>query len=141
MMATPEKLAQIVDLLAAAPRDVKLEALLDYSRRLPELPAKLRDSDRFERVVECQSPLFLLTELGDDGVVKLYFAAPAEAPTTRGFAGILAEGFVGVTADQILELPDDFYMDLGLEDVVSPLRIRGMGATVYRIKRQVRDHL
>ncbi len=141
MMATPEKLAQIVDLLAAAPRDVKLEALLDYSRRLPELPAELRDFDRFERVVECQSPLFLHTELGDDGVVKLYFDAPAEAPTTRGFAGILAEGLLGVTADQILELPDDFYMDLGLEDVVSPLRMRGMGAMVYRIKRQVRDRL
>ncbi len=141
-MTVPAKLAQIVDLFAQVPPDVKLQALLDYSRRLPPLPADLAaDSDRFERVVECQSPLFLHAALGDDGVVELYFDAPAEAPTTRGFAGILAEGLVGATAEEILALPDDFYSDLGLEDVVSPLRMRGMGAMVFRIKRQVRDRV
>ena len=46
---------------------------------------------------ECQSPLFLAVELerpaaDGDAVVHLYFSAPAEAPTTRGFAGILHEG-------------------------------------------------
>ena len=141
-MTVPAKLAQIVDLFAQVPPDVKLQALLDYSRRLPPLPADLAaDSDRFERVVECQSPLVLHAALGDDGVVELYFDAPAEAPTTRGFAGILAEGLVGATAEEILALPDDFYSDLGLEDVVSPLRMRGMGAMVFRIKRQVRDRV
>ena len=138
-MATPAKLAQIVELFAAVPRDVKLQALLDYSRRLPELPAEMKDSDRFEKVVECQSPLFLHASVGEDRVVTLYFDAPAEAPTTRGFAGILSEGLAGATVDEILALPDDFYVSLGLEDVVSPLRMRGMGAMVFRIKRQLRE--
>jgi cysteine desulfuration protein SufE len=141
-MAVPEKLAQIVDLFGQVPRNIKLEALLDYSRRLPPLPPELAGaSDRFERVVECQSPLFLHAEVAPDHEVSLYFDAPAEAPTTRGFAGILAEGLAGASAEQILDLPDDFYVNLGLEDVVSPLRMRGMGAMVFRIKRQVRDRL
>jgi cysteine desulfuration protein SufE len=140
-MAVPDKLAQIVSLFAAVPKTVKLQALLDYSRRLPELPVELADSGRFERVEECQSPLFLRADIGPDGVVKLWFDAPAEAPTTRGFAGILAEGLEGSTVDEILELPDDFYVELGLDEVVSPLRMRGMGSMVFRIKRQLREQI
>ncbi len=140
-MAVPEKLDEIVQLFASVPRQVKLQALLDYSRRVPPLPPEMEDTSRFERVVECQSPLFLHVDVGDDDVVTLFFDAPAEAPTTRGFAGILSEGLVGATADEILALPDDFYMKLGLEDVVSPLRMRGMGAMVFRIKRQVQDRV
>jgi cysteine desulfuration protein SufE len=138
-MAVPEQLARIVTMFAAAPHAVKLQALLDYSRRLPPLPEEMVGADRFERVVECQSPLFLRVDITDDGVVELWFEAPEEAPTTRGFAGILAEGLKGASVDDILSLPDDFYVELGLEDVISPLRMRGMGAMVFRIKRQVRD--
>jgi len=140
-MAIPEKLARIVDLFASSPHAVKLQALLDYSRRLPALPEGLSDSDRFERVVECQSPVFLKADVTDDGVVDLWFDAPQEAPTTRGFAGILAEGLAGVSAEEMLGLPDDFYVNLGLDDVISPLRMRGMGAMVVRIKRQVREQI
>ena len=140
-MAVPEKLAQIVSLFASVPHNVKLQALLDYSRRLSPLPEGMAGSDRFERVVECQSPLFLRVDITDDGVVELWFDAPQEAPTTRGFAGILAEGLEGATVDMVLNLPDDFYTELGLDEVVSPLRMRGMAAMVFRIKRQLRTQL
>ncbi|MGA9596247.1 MAG: SufE family protein [Acidimicrobiia bacterium] len=140
-MAVPEKLAQIVSLFASVPHNVKLQALLDYSRRLPPLPEGMAGSDRFERVVECQSPLFLRVDIADDGVVELWFDAPQEAPTTRGFAGILAEGLEGATVDMVLDLQDDFYTELGLDEVVSPLRMRGMAAMVFRIKRQLRTQL
>ena len=43
-----------------------------------------------EPVPECQSPLFLHVDAADRDDVRLYFSAPAEAPTTRGFASILA---------------------------------------------------
>ena len=89
---------------------------------------------------ECQSPFFLATEVADDGVVTLYFESPREAPTTRGYAGILAEGLAGATADEVLDVPDDFYMDMGIEEVVSPLRLRGMGAILARMKRQIAEH-
>ncbi len=141
-MATPPKLQQIVDLFAAAPRDVKLQALLDYSRRIPPLPAELAATpELFEKVEECQSPFFLKADVTDDGKVNMYFNAPAEAPTTRGYAGILADGLADATASEILDLSDDFYLGLGLGDVISPLRLRGMAAIVFRLKRQIRPQI
>jgi len=137
-MAVPEKLQSIVELFAGAPRDMKLQGLLDYSRRLPPLPPEFADHpELLERVHECQSPFFLATDVDPDGIVTIVFDAPAETPTTRGYAGILAEGLAGATADEVLAVPDDFYQGMGLDDVVSPLRLRGMGAIVARLKRQV----
>lgn len=141
-MTTPSKLQGIVDLFAAAPRDIKLQALLDYSRRVPPLPPDLAaHPELLEKVHECQSPFFLKAEVAADGTVSMHFDAPAEAPTTRGYAGILAEGLVDATAEEILAIPDDFYLGLGLSDVVSPLRLRGMGAIVARLKRQIRRQI
>ena len=63
-----------------------------------------------------------------------------EAPTTRGFAAILHAGLDGLDADEVLATPPEFSSQLGLADLVSPLRLRGMAAMLSRIKRQVREH-
>ena len=93
-----------------------------------------------ERVDECQSPLFLVVEVAEDEdrSVHLFFHAPAESPTTRGFAGILHEGLDGLPAADVLAVPDDAPYRFGLGEAVSPLRLRGMVAMLSRIKRQVR---
>jgi cysteine desulfuration protein SufE len=70
--------------------------------------------------------------------VHLFFHAPAESPTTRGFAGILHEGLDGLPAADVLAVPDDAPYRFGLGEAVSPLRLRGMVAMLSRIKRQVR---
>ena len=106
-------------------------------RRCP--PAARRARDLLEQVPECQSPLFLAVEVDDDGTVHLFFDAPREAPTTRGFAGILYAGLDGLGADEILTTPGEFSSQLGLQDLVSPLRLRGMATMLARIKRQVRE--
>ncbi len=139
-MALPEKLQTIVDVFDASPKDFRVEALLDYARRLPPLPPRYTDDpDLLESVPECQTPFFLATEVEDDGTAHLYFDAPPQAPTVRGYAGILADGLDGEPADVILAVPDDFYMTMGLEEVVTPLRLRGMAAILHRLKRQLRD--
>lgn len=79
----------------------------------------------------------IATDYPDDHRVILYFDAPPEAPTTRGFAGILSEGLSGLSAEVILATPDDFYIAMGLGEVISPLRLRAMSAIIGRIKRQV----
>ena len=138
MGSLPPRLEQIVNLMKASPKQVRVEAMLDYANRIPPLPDGM-DSSELERVPECQSPFFVATELDDDGLVHLYFDAPREAPTVRGFAGILLDGLDGETSEVILDVPNDFYYDMGLEEVVTPLRLRGMGAILARIKRQVHD--
>ena len=39
----------------------------------------------------------------------------------------------------MLATPDEFTGQLGLADLVSPLRLRGMSAMLSRIKRQIRN--
>ncbi len=90
----------------------KLQLLLEFAGELPPLPADLEEA-AMEPVPECQSPLFLHVDADDRDRVRLYFSAPAEAPTTRGFASILAQGLDEQPADDILAVPDDFYTDSG----------------------------
>jgi len=116
----------------------RLQLLLEFSLELPELPAHYQDHpDLFERVEECQSPVFIFVEIDEQQFVHIFATAPKEAPTTRGFASILVQGLAGLTAAEVLALPDDFPHDLGLTQAVSPLRIRGMTAMLWRIKRQI----
>ncbi|TRW44562.1 SufE family protein [Georgenia yuyongxinii] len=141
----PASFAEIIaDFGALAPAD-RLQLLLEFSRGLPALPERYADHpELLEPVPECQSPIFLLTEVegtGEDATVHLYFSAPEESPTTRGFAGILHEGLDGLTAEVVLAVPSDVYNQLGLAEVVSPLRLRGMAGMLGRIKRQVREKI
>jgi cysteine desulfuration protein SufE len=141
MSATlPTELAQIRDDFQALELRTRLELLLEFSQELPELPERYRDHpDLFERVEECQSPVYIFVEIDDARIVHLYATAPREAPTTRGFASILVQGLAGLTVDEVLAIPDDFPQDLGLNEAVSPLRVRGMTALLGRAKRQVRE--
>ncbi|MGH1550959.1 SufE family protein [Leifsonia poae] len=133
-------LAEIRDDFQALEQNDRLQLLLEFSDELPELPERYRDHpDLFERVEECQAPVFIFVEVDADGIVHLYATAPQEAPTTRGFASILVQGLDGLTADEVLAVPDDFPQTLGLTQAVSPLRIRGMSALLGRAKRQVRE--
>jgi len=115
----------------------KLHLLLEFANELPPLPADMEQA-AMEPVPEGQSPLFLHVDAADRENVRLYFSAPAEAPTTRGFAAILAAGLDKQPAADILAVPDDFYSDLGLAALISPLRLRGMSAMLARIKRRLR---
>jgi cysteine desulfuration protein SufE len=116
----------------------RLQLLLEFSNDLPELPAHYAEHpDLLERVEECQSPVFIFVDVDENRTVHLYATAPAESPTTRGFASILVQGLAGLSVDEVLGVPDDYPSDLGLTEAVSPLRIRGMTAMLGRIKRQV----
>ena len=140
----PAALAELVDDFAAVGPKDRLQMLLELSQELPDLPERYADSaDTMEQVHECQSPLFLAVEVADGedpgaAPVHLYFSAPREAPTTRGFASIMYTGLDGQPATTVLDVPDDFYTDLGLAEAVSPLRLRGIAAMLARIKNQVR---
>ena len=136
----PESMAGIVeDFQAMSERD-RLQLLLDFSRELPPLPPELEaHRDAMEPVPECQSPVFLRVDVDPDSRVHLWFDAPPEAPTTRGFASILREGLDGLTAPEVLAVPDDVPDRLGIGSAVSPLRLRGMAGMLARIKRQVRE--
>lgn len=134
----PAPLAEVVSDFAEVQGQDKLRLLLEFANELPALPSHLAES-AMEPVPECQSPLFLHVDASDPNRVRLHFSAPAEAPTTRGFASILAAGLDEQPAADILAVPEDFYTELGLAALISPLRLRGMSAMLARIKRRLRE--
>jgi cysteine desulfuration protein SufE len=145
--AMPPQLAEIAEEFNALEPPDRLQLLLEFSDELPELPERYADApDKLEQVHECQSPLFLTVEVGDesgvdaaDQAVALFITSPKEAPTTRGFAGILHSGLDGLSVREVLATPEQAPMTFGLTEVVSPLRMRGMVAMLSYIKRQVRE--
>lgn len=140
-VALPDRFAEIAEEFRAASTRERLDLLLEFSDELPVLPERFTTQrDALEQVDECQSPVFLTVEVarGAGAPVHLFFDAPPEAPTTRGFAGILQAGLDGLPAAEVLAVPDDAPMRLGLAEAVSPLRLRGMVGMLTRIKRQVR---
>ena len=138
----PEALAEIRDEFLALEQRDRLTLLLEFANELPDLPERYRDHpDLLERVVECQAPVFMFVEVDDERVVHLFVTAPREAPTTRGFASILVQGLEGLTAEQVLTVPEDYPNTIGLTEAVSPLRLRGMTALLGRTKRQIREKL
>jgi cysteine desulfuration protein SufE len=139
--ACPPALRAIVeDFRAAPPRD-RIEYLIDFAMEMPDLPAWLESKrDQMEQVHECQTPVFVFTQV-ENGGVQFYIDVPRESPTVRGYAAIIAEGLSGATPDEVLRTPDDIYYLLGLHEAISPQRLRGLHALVTYLKRQLMKKL
>ena len=138
-MQLTEKAIEIASDFSALEGNDRLELLIEISEQLPALPERYADHpELLERVEECQSPVFLFVEI-DNGVVEIFLTAPREAPTTRAFAGILHASLSGQTVDTVLNFDDNYPSMLGITELVSPLRMRGIQGMLARIKRQVRE--
>ncbi|APX33833.1 cysteine desufuration protein SufE [Brachybacterium sp. P6-10-X1] len=139
----PAAFAEIADDFHALGGKDRLQLLLEFSNSLPPLPDRYADHpELLEPVPECQSPIFLATEVdgtGREATAHLFFSAPPEAPTTRGFASILAEALDGRSVGDVLDTPEAVTGQLGLAEVVSPLRLNGMSGMLARIKRQLHE--
>jgi cysteine desulfuration protein SufE len=136
-MSITAKAIAIADDFSSLQGNDKLDLLIEISEQLPGLPERYRNHpELLERVEECQSPVYLFVEVVDD-VVQIFLTAPKEAPTTRAFAGILHASLNGERVETVLAFDDDYPSMLGITDMVSPLRMRGMRGMLARIKRQV----
>jgi cysteine desulfuration protein SufE len=137
MTSLDVQLKELSEDFASLAVEDRLNLLLEFADSLPEVPQELKDHpDLLERVVECQSPVFLHVDV-DSGVVNIHFTVPREAPTTRGFASILHTLLNGRTPGEVLAASDAIPDSLSLGEAVSPLRLRGMRGMLHRIKRQV----
>jgi cysteine desulfuration protein SufE len=102
---------------------------------MPELPDHLRAArDSMEQVHECMTPVFVLAECEAQGL-HFYFDIPQEAPTVRGYAGVLGRGLEGAQPEEVLQIPGDFYEAMGLQDVLTPRRLNGAHAMLVYLKR------
>lgn len=133
----PPALREIVDDFQAVEPAERLEYLLDFAMGMPDLPERLQGQrDQMEQVHECQSPVYVFTEI-EDGAVHFFIDVPRESPTVRGYAAIVAEGLDGASPDEVLQTPEDIHYLLGLQEAISHQRLRGLHALMGYLKRQV----
>ncbi len=136
MNELPEKLQTFVDDFALLEGQEKLEYLLELAERLPPLPERLQaDRDSMEIVHECMTTVFVRAEKDDDGRLTFYLDVPPESPTVRGYATILSEGLAGTTVEELMAVPTEFYLAMGLQQVLSGQRLTGIGAILAHMKR------
>jgi cysteine desulfuration protein SufE len=134
----PPALQEIVEQFREATPRERMEYLLEFSDSLPPLRADLAARrDEMEQVHECQTPVFLFTEIAD-GKVRFNLDIPPESPTIRGYAAILVEGLADASPAEVIQTPDDVYLLLGLTEVITPQRVRGLHALLGYMKKQVR---
>ncbi|MDH5315992.1 MAG: SufE family protein [Gemmatimonadota bacterium] len=127
---------RLIGRFQAADRTTRLEALLDHSRKLPDLPERLqasRDAD-IHRVAECQTPVFLWAEREGDRV-HFFADVPRESPTVRGYVSLLVRTMDGATPAEIAAVPDDLLERLRLTDTLGMMRTQGLTAILARVKR------
>src|SRR6478609_1681546 len=121
-------------------RETRLETLLDWSKKLPELPTELipMKEQGVGRVHECQTPVFLYIE-APEGKVRIHADVPRESPTVRGFLSLLIKQLNGATPTEVEATPDDLLEQLGLSQDLGMTRTQGLTAILGRIKRAVRE--
>ena len=133
------RLDTIIRRFQQADRDTRLEALLDYARKLPPLPARHEEARAagLNRVHECQTPVFLWVESGEkpEDVVEIHADVPRESPTVRGFVSLLIQGLQGMTRAEVAALPGDLLDQLRLTETIGMNRTQGLSAIVTRIRR------
>jgi cysteine desulfuration protein SufE len=131
----PPKLMEIISDFEISEGREKIELLLQYADQMPGLPEHIqKQHDTMEFVEECMTPVYVIAQPDENGM-HFYFDVPAESPTVRGFAAIMALGLDGVTPVEILQLPNDFYQLMGLDQVLTMQRLNGISAILAHMKR------
>jgi cysteine desulfuration protein SufE len=93
-----------------------------------------------DQVHECMTPVFVHAE-NNNGRLTYYFDVPPDAPTVRGYAAILSEGLRDLTPEEILQVPHDFYVQMGLQNVITAQRLNGISAMLAHMKQLALPHL
>jgi cysteine desulfuration protein SufE len=130
------RLDQSLERFRMLDREMRLQLLLRYAKRFPDLPRELEEARDagLNRVAECQTPLFLWVAV-EDGGVRIHSYAPPEAPTVRGFMGFLMEQLEGAPVNEVVELPRDLLERMGLGEILGVTRTRGLASVLDRIRR------
>ena len=134
-MPLPPKLQEIVDDFASMTREEKLETLIGYAETFPPLPERFHEArSKMDPVPECMTPVFLIAEKQADGGIVFHVDCPPQSPTVRGLASVLFNGLNGLTLEEILSVPADFFLPMKLDEAVSQQRLNGFMGVLAHMK-------
>lgn len=137
----PPSIDRVLRLFRSMGREEKMQALVQYSKKLEPFPERFNDIDRGAfNVPECQTRVDIIPEMRDG---KMHFYADLNVRQSPTIAAVLAIIF-GAVNDQppsvTLGIPTDFVSTL-MESIGLAAREPGLNAMVARLKRYARDTL
>jgi cysteine desulfuration protein SufE len=135
----PPSIDRVLRLFRSMGREEKMQALVQYSKKLEALPERFRDLDRGAFTVpECQTRVDIIPEVRDG---RIYFYADLNVRQSPTIAAVLAIIFAAVNGQPpstTLGIPTDFVSQL-MESIGLASREPGLNAMVARLKRYARE--
>ncbi|MEO6778062.1 MAG: SufE family protein [Gemmatimonadaceae bacterium] len=134
-VGVPGAIERVLARFRAMSRSDKMQALVQYSRKLEPVPERYAEVDRTDFVVpECQTRVDIFPEVHDG---RMHFYADVNVRQSPTVAAVLAVVFAAVN-DQppsvTLGIPSDFVRTL-MEGMGLHTRETGLNAMIGRLKR------
>ena len=135
----PPSIQRVLDYFRKLSREDKMQALVQYSKKLEPLPERFKSLDRAPFTVpECQTRVDVFPDVHDG---KLHFYAdlnPRQSPTIAAFLAILFTAVNEQPPQTTLAIPPDFVRNV-MESIGLGAREVGLNAMVERLKRYARE--
>jgi len=135
----PPSIDRVLRLFRSMGREEKMQALVQYSKKLEPLPDRLKDLDRGSFTVpECQTRVDIIPEMRDG---RMYFYADLnvrQSPTIAAVLAIIFGAVNGQPPSTTLGIPVDF-VSMVMESIGLAAREPGLNAMITRLKRYARD--
>jgi len=135
----PPSIDRVLKLFRSMGREEKMQALVQYSKKLEPLPERFKDLDRGAFTIpECMTRVDIIPEVRDG---KLHFYADLNVRQSPTIAAVLAIIFAAVNGQPpstTLGIPQDFVRIL-MESIGLGAREPGLNAMVTRLKRHARE--
>ncbi|HSJ62886.1 MAG TPA: SufE family protein [Gemmatimonadaceae bacterium] len=131
----PPSIARILARFRAMSREDKMQALVQYSKKLEPLPERFAGLDRTGFTVpECQTRVDIFPETQDDGTIHFYADLNVrQSPTIAAFLAIVFGAVNDQPPSVMLAIPDDFVATV-MENIGLGAREVGLNAIIVRLK-------
>jgi cysteine desulfuration protein SufE len=135
----PPSIDRVLKLFRSMGREEKMQALVQYSKKLEPLPERFKDIDRGSfNIPECMTRVDIIPEVRDG---KIHFYADLNVRQSPTIAAVLAIIFAAVNGQPpstTLGIPQDFVRIL-MESIGLGTREPGLNAMVMRLKRYAKE--
>ena len=135
----PPAIDRVLKLFRSMGREEKMQALVQYSKKLEPFPDRFKDLDRGAFTIpECMTRVDIIPEVRDG---RIHFYADLnirESPTIAAVLAIIFAAVNGQPPSTTLGIPQDFVRIL-MESIGLGAREPGLTAMVTRLKRYARE--
>jgi cysteine desulfuration protein SufE len=111
----------------------RLQLILEFGDELPALPEHYKTEEN--RVRGCQSNVWLISHLADDGAARMHFEGDSDGQIVRGLIAVLFSLVNDKTPEEILAVDlDGVFKQLHLSRYVSHMRSSGLASMIKRVR-------